>query len=118
MFVNGKQVPNEALTLQMSNEKTSVMGYRTLFDGSGIHHSNAGFQITHDMYITGFFMLLFDLTPNHGAYEEHTSHMDNGNISIELHFTKPLPDAITRLLHPEYDNCIRIDYSLNVSSNF
>ena len=118
MFVNGKQVPKEGLSLDMNHEKSSVMGYRTLFDGSGIHHSNAGLQITHDMYISGFFMLLFDLTPDHGASEGHASHMDNGNIRIELHFTKPLPDAITCLLYLEYDNCVRIDYSRNDSSNF
>ena len=38
----------------VSNEKTSVTGYRTLFEGSGIHHSNSGLQITPAMYINGF----------------------------------------------------------------
>jgi len=63
-------------------------------------------------------MLLFDLTPYHGASDGHTSNMDKGNIKIELQFTKPLPDAITCLLYLEYDNCVRIDYSRNVSCNF
>jgi len=49
LFVNGKQFPNERLTLGMDHEKTSVMGYRTLFEASGIHHSNTGLQITHDI---------------------------------------------------------------------
>ena len=47
----------------MGHEKTSVMGYRTLFEGSGIYHSNSGLHIIH-MYINGYFMLLFDLTPD------------------------------------------------------
>ena len=42
----------------MDHEKTSVMGYRTLFEGSGNHNSNSGLQKTHDMYINGYFMLL------------------------------------------------------------
>ena len=58
LFVSGKQVPNEGLTLGMDHEKTSVMGYNSLFEGSGIYHSNAGLQITHDMYINGFFVTL------------------------------------------------------------
>jgi len=33
LFVNGKQYPNEILSLGMDHEKTSVMGYRTLFEG-------------------------------------------------------------------------------------
>jgi hypothetical protein len=46
MYVSGKQIPPEGLSLDMGNEKTCVMGYRTLFEGSGIHHSNTGLQIT------------------------------------------------------------------------
>ena len=84
MFVTGKQVPNEGLSIDMSHENTSVMGYRTLFDGSGINKSNAGLQVTHDLYINGFYMLLFDLTPDHRVSDGHTSHMDNCNIRIEL----------------------------------
>jgi len=81
--VNGRPIPTEGLSQGMDHEKTSVMGYRTLFEGSGIHHSNSGLQITHDMYINGYFMLLFDLTPDRAASEGHTSHPDNGNIRVE-----------------------------------
>jgi len=116
--VNGKQIPAEGLTLNTDHEKTSVMAYRTLFEASGIHHSNSGLQITHDMYINGYFMLLFDLTPDRGASEGHTSHSDIGNIRVELKFSKPLPEPITCIFYLEYDNSVRIDYSRNVSTDF
>jgi len=45
-YVIGKLVPSEGLTLDMGHEKTSVMGYRTLFKGSVIHYLNSGLQIT------------------------------------------------------------------------
>jgi len=83
LFVNGKQYTNEGLSLGIDHEKTSVMGYRTLFDGSGIHHSNAGHQITHDMFVNGYFMLLFGLTMDNGVSEAHTSHHEQGNIMVE-----------------------------------
>ena len=79
----------------MEHEKTSVMGYRTLSEVSGIHHSNTSLQISHDMHISGYFMLLFDLTPDRAASEVHMSHPDNGNIRLELKFIKPLPKPIT-----------------------
>jgi len=60
-LVNGKQFHNEGLSLGMEQEKTSIMGYKTLFDGSGIHHSNAGHHISHDMFVNGYFILLFNL---------------------------------------------------------
>ena len=106
LFVNGKQFPNEGLSLGMDHEKTSVMGYRTLCKASGIHHPKTGLQITHDMYINGYFMSLFDLTPDSGASEGHTSHPENGNIRIELKFNKPLPEPIMYLLYLELDKSI------------
>ena len=60
------------------------MGYRTLSEGSAIYHTNSGLQITNYMFINGYFMLLFDITPDKGESEGHTSHPDNGNIRIEL----------------------------------
>jgi len=100
-------VPSDGLSLDMDHEKISVMGYTTLFEGSGIHNSNSRLQITHDIYINDYFMLLFDLTPNRGASEGHISHLENGNIRIEMKFNKPLPEAITFLLYLEYDNSVR-----------
>jgi hypothetical protein len=111
-------VLNEGLSLDMDHDKTSVMGYRTLFDGSGIHHSNTGLQITHDMYIKGFFVLLFDLTPDHGASDAHTSLTENGNIRIELQFSTPLPEAITCLLYLEYDSTVLINFSRKFTPDF
>ena len=118
LYVNGRQIPSEGLTLNMGHEKTSVCGYATLFEGSGIHHSNSGLQITHDMYINGFFMLLYDLTPDMAASEGHTSSPASGDIRIDLKFGTALPEAITCLLYLEYDNSVRIDLARNVSTDF
>jgi len=96
--VNDKQFPKEGLSLGKDNEKTSVMDYRTLFEAFGINHSNTGLQITHDNYINDYFMLLFDVTPDRGASEGHTSHHENGKIRIELKVNKPLREANTCML--------------------
>jgi hypothetical protein len=117
MYANGKQIPSEG-HLNMVHERTSVLGYRTLFEASGINHSNAGLQITHDMYIAGYFMLLLDLTPYRVASEGHASQPDSGNIMIEIKFTNPLPDAVTCLLYLEYDNCIRVDSTRTVTTDY
>jgi hypothetical protein len=118
LYVNGRQIPSEGLHIDTGHEKTTVMGYRTLFEASGIRHSNAGLQITHDMYIAGYFMLLFDLTPDRGASECHISHPTNGNIRIEARFKDALPDAVTCLLYMKYDNCVRIDKNRAVTTDF
>ena len=52
LYVKGKQIPSDGLHLNTNNEKTSVMAYRTLSEGSGIRHSNSGLQITHAIYVS------------------------------------------------------------------
>ena len=86
------------------------MVYRTIFEGSGIQHSNTGLQIT-NMYINGFFMLLSDLTPDRGASESHTSLPENGNIRMEFQLSRPLPESITCPLYLEYDSTVLIKFS-------
>jgi hypothetical protein len=116
LYVNGRQLPPEGMG--MAHENLSVMGYNTLFDGSGIHHSNSGLQITHDLYIKGFFMLVFDLTPDRAASKGHSSNPKNGTIRLELKFEKALPDPVTCLLYLEYDNSVRVDYLRNVTTDY
>jgi len=102
--VNGKQIPTEGLALNMVHEKTSVMVYRTLLNASGIHHSNSGLHITHDIYIyiNVYFM----------------SHPDSGNIRVELKFCKPLPEPITCIFYLEFHNSFRIVYARKISTDF
>jgi len=94
------------------------MCYRTFVEASGIHHSNSGLHITHDMYINGYFMLLFHLTSDRSASEGHTSHPETDNISIDLKFNMPLLEVITCLLYLEFDNSVLIDFSRNVTTDF
>jgi len=74
------------------------MGYRTLFEGSGIHHSKTGFQLTPAKYINRYFMLVFDLTSDLAASEGHISDPTYGKIRIEIKFGKALSDPLVCLL--------------------
>jgi hypothetical protein len=118
LFVNGKQYPIEGLSMNTSCQKTSVMAYNTLFDATRIHHSDTGLQIRPDIFLNGYFMLLFDLSPDRSAFANHKSQPDNGVVRVEMRFAKPLPDAITCLLYLEYDNSVLIDASRTVSTDY
>jgi len=58
LYYNGRPNHSEGLALDMSHEKTSVLAYNTLFEGSGIRHSNAGLQVTPHVY-SGVFHAAF-----------------------------------------------------------
>ena len=63
-------------------------------------------------------MSLFELTPDRGASDGHTSHPENGSIRIKLKFNKPLPQAITCLLYLEFDNSVLIDFERKITTDF
>ena len=120
MYITGKQVPPEGLSLDMSREKSAFIGYRTLFEGSGIHHSNTGLQITPAKYtcINGYFMLVFDLTPDLAASEGHISDPTHSNIRLGMEFGKALPDSLVYLMYLEFDSAVLIDSMRQVSTDF
>ena len=91
MYVNGRQIPSESLSLNMGHERTSVKGYATLFEGIGIHHSDSGLQITHDMNIKE---VLHDSVRSYarsGSVGRPRFTPSNGDIRIDLNFAKALP---------------------------
>jgi hypothetical protein len=58
MYVNGRQVASEGLSLNTADSKTCTMAYQTLFSGLEIHHCNTGTQITPVQFMKGSFMLI------------------------------------------------------------
>jgi hypothetical protein len=116
MYLNGKHIPSEGQSVDFGHEKSSVVAYRTLFTGSGIHHS-VDHKISH-MYINGFFMLLFDLTPDHAASGGHVSKPDDGHIRLEFKFTEPLPETLNCLLYLEFDSSVRINALRSVTTDY
>jgi hypothetical protein len=118
LFVNGKQYPIKVISMDTSSQKTSVMAHNPLFDATGIHHSDTGLQIRPDMFLNGYFMLLFDLSLDRSASASHKSWPDNGVVRIEMRFAKPLPGAIICLLYLEYDNSVLIDAYRTVATDY
>ena len=69
------------------------------------------------MFVNGYFMLLFVLTPDQDDSENHTSHTEQGNMRVELKFAKPLPEAITCLLYLEFENSVVINLARNFTTD-
>ena len=66
---------------------------------------------------SGVFHAVFKLTPYRAASEGHISLLDQGNITVELQFDKPISEAITCLLILEYDNYVAIDQISSLSKD-
>jgi len=114
--VNGTQIQTEGLSRHGSREDVSHWVQDAL-QGSGIHHSNSGLQIINDMYLNGYFMLLFDLSPDRDASEGHKSHLHSGNFIVELKFSNPLSESVRCIFYLEYDNSVSVAISRTVSTD-
>jgi hypothetical protein len=70
------------------------------------------------MYISGYFILLFHLTPGMAASEVHTSPVENANIRIEFALKEALKKAVPCLLYLQQDNSGLIDSLRTVTTDF
>ena len=99
LYGNGVQYPPEPLSIDCSSPFGTTRAYETFFSSTGIHHNDRAHKITLEMFTNGYYILVFDLTPDRDADEEHISFPRQGNVRIEARFTKPLPEPITCILY-------------------
>jgi hypothetical protein len=78
----------------MNNDKMSVLGYDTLFTCTGIHLGNTGLKVSHIMYLKGFIMLDYYLTPDLAVWRGNVT-PTSGSIQIGLRFAEALVDPVT-----------------------
>jgi len=101
----------------MSHEKTSVKGYAELFEGTGIHHSNSGLQISQNVYKRFLRDRVRSYARSGSVGRSHVT-PTSGDIRIDLKFAKALDEAITCLLYQQYENSVHIDLARIVSTDF
>ena len=63
-------------------------------------------------------MLPFVLKLDRCGSEGHTTHLELGNIRVELKFAKSLTEAITCLLYLEFLNSVLIKLARNITTDF
>jgi len=86
-----------------------------LFSSTSVYHDDRAHMITTEMFTKDFFVLGFDLTHDRESDEEHISLPRQGNVHIEVHFKKPLPEPVTCILYAEFPVHIEIDNFRNVT---
>jgi hypothetical protein len=58
------------------------------------------------------------MTPDRAASEGHSSNPENGLIRLELKFEITLIYPVSCLLNLEFDNSVRVDFLLNVTTDY
>lgn len=119
LLVNGVQVPATPIEFDFTNKDAPISSraYDLLIKETQIF--DRAHQIQRKNFNNGFFLLAFDLTPDH-SYMNGNCHniARQGTVSIEARFTKAIEKTITALVYAEYDATIEIDKDKNVYTSF
>ncbi len=107
LFKDSQPVPSKALEPNFDNNMY-VRSYQSLFGAVGKFGQDEGNQLTREDYLNGYTLFAFDLTPE--LEEGGTcSGVNEGNLKLEIHFSKPLTSAINVIVLGEFANIIEIN---------
>jgi hypothetical protein len=111
---NGVALPYDQLELDFQNERV-LSGYLSLFQGMGRLFDDRDINITvHDYMNSGFALYVFDLTQD-GVNDCNLSLLQEGNLSLHIKLSQPLPASATVVVYMEKDGLIEIDKDRNIS---
>jgi hypothetical protein len=117
LYADGQQIPSRALQPDFI-KGNYVREYHSLYSGTGIHHQDEGNGISRADYPNGYMLLAFDLTPDQSANMGHWSPARNGNLRVEVRFTKALEEALTCILYAEFNSMIEISHLRDVTVDY
>jgi hypothetical protein len=119
LYSNGKLVTGRPLTFETNGESKNIMGYHSMFAGTGIFHTDDGIDISRTEYEQGNALFCFDLTSSLMGNQTGMMHLrKSGSLRLELVFGEILAHTVTVIGYMSYENIIRIDSDRNVIVDF
>ena len=112
LYVDGQQGYIAPIELEFNNSR-AIMGYISLFSGTGKLFRDEGIDVGRADFTTGYTLFAFDLSPDL-AEDDHFNLIKEGNIRLEAKFRVALPNTINFIIYAEYENILEIDRHRNV----
>ena len=100
------------LEMDFTNNR-SLLGYMSLFCGTGKMFRDEGLDIQRSEYGSGFTLYAFDLSPDL-AENDHYSLNRQGNVRLDIKYRVALPQTINVICYGEFDSVIELDRNRNV----
>ena len=95
LVINGERYPTNPLLFDFNKTNPDcTWGYHWLFENTGCLLTNRGNLITLNQFMTGAFLIAFDLTPDK-CNGVHNHKGQYGSIDVEFEWDAPLQDGIT-----------------------
>jgi len=108
IYVDGQAHSNiKPIECDFDNHQ-SLMGYLSLFTGSGKYRRDEGLDIDREEYENGYTLFAYDLSPDL-TEEGYFNLVKEGSIRVELKFAQALTNTINIIAYAEFESIIEIN---------
>ena len=116
LIVDGDTLPGRPQKLNFSNDEGSrdfIEAYVNMYESLGQSGTDFGGGITPESFAEGHTLFVYSLDPvvRSGRYMNLNKH---SNVRLELHFSVPLPETVTVVIHIESPAVFEVDASRSV----
>jgi hypothetical protein len=115
LYVNSERHPSIVVVNDFKANLYS-RSYDLFCDQLGLHQGKTN-GISYKDYGYGYGAVVFDLTSDHSASEDHFSLIQTGDIYAEINFKKALPSEITCIIYSEFEKLVEIDEFRNIKTD-
>ena len=92
-----------------ANWREDMHDYIRLHYYMGFMESRTGNTLTYEEFMNGFYFMFFDLTTCHSKDDFSVPAVRQGNLHLQVKFSKGTPYNITMLIYAEYPTLLKID---------
>ena len=116
VYKNGVQIPSKPFTPDFTND-CYAREFLSLFQGTGIHFSDQGLNVSYKDYKGGNTLFVFDFSGDLSDNDGYKM-ISKGGIRLELKFGEAIAESVNVILLAEWDSCLRIARDRSVSLDF
>ena len=113
VYVDGQPIPSKPLELDFSNQNY-IRAYHRLFSS---FNRDTGIYLSREDFASGHTLYAFDLSPDM-CDGPHLNLQHQGNLRVEIKFSKALQSTISVFIYAEFENIIEITKSRHVLCDF
>ena len=113
VYVDGQPIPSKPLEMDYDS-KNYIRAYHTLFAG---FNQDKGLFIDREDFARGCTLYAFDLTPDM-CDGPHLNLQQQGNLRVEIKFSKAIAETLSVLIYAEFENVIEISKARHVLCDF
>src|SRR6267154_215520 len=112
VFLDGQNQHVRPIEPNFTTNQT-IMGYMSLFNGTGKQQKDEGNDITREDYANGYTLYGFDLTPDFSE-DYHFNLAKDGAVRVDVKFAAALANTINVIVYAEFENILEIDRNRSI----